>query len=208
MVHRIIIMHDRDERGGVGATGSAEAGVSGRHSQLLDEAAEEVWRVGPRVFRAVKTHVARTMRAPEDIKEIGDSQIMVLHLLNKGSYMTSELARMQNVTMPTMTRIVDQLVDKGYVERRQDPEDRRCIFLKLTGDGKEISLQVEEQIKEELRRFLSPLSEEQLEDIKRAHKHLASLLREYHTEADANKSGKTPLTSAQEQDKSQLATAN
>jgi DNA-binding MarR family transcriptional regulator len=35
----------------------------------------------------------------------------------------------------TITRVVDQLVKKGYVSRREDKEDRRIRLIKLTAAG-------------------------------------------------------------------------
>lgn len=39
---------------------------------------------------------------------------------------------------PTVTRILDLLVNKGYVVREADPNDRRCFLLKLTKDGEQV----------------------------------------------------------------------
>jgi DNA-binding MarR family transcriptional regulator len=100
----------------------------------------------------------------------------VLHALCKGPHMTSTLARRFNVTDPTMTRIVDGLVRKGYVERHHDAADRRRIFLTITEPGARIGEQVHEQLHTALARFLSPLTPDQLEEITRAFQHLQSLL--------------------------------
>ena len=35
----------------------------------------------------------------------------------------------------TMTRIVDNLVRDGYIERTQDPQDRRVVRVSLTEEG-------------------------------------------------------------------------
>jgi DNA-binding MarR family transcriptional regulator len=37
-----------------------------------------------------------------------------------------------------MTRVVAQLVRRGYVKRRQDPEDRRAVWISITPQGKAI----------------------------------------------------------------------
>ena len=48
-----------------------------------------------------------------------------------------ELARAISVRLPTLTQIVDALVDRGWIERRDDPSDRRKVWLGLTEGGRE-----------------------------------------------------------------------
>ena len=171
MGHRVIIMPDAAER----AAANTRAPV-GRHQQALEAAAEQMSMVGPRFFRAIKFLMIRNLDLPEDVREMGESQMLVMHTLVKGKQLTSELAKHFNVTNPTMTRIVDALVNKGYVERRPDANDRRCIFLQLTGEGQHVGKQVEQHFRDAIRHFLKPLSEEQLSDIIKAYRHLDSLL--------------------------------
>jgi DNA-binding MarR family transcriptional regulator len=40
------------------------------------------------------------------------------------------------VTSGTMTNRVDRLAERGFVERHPDPDDRRGVLVRLTGDGK------------------------------------------------------------------------
>jgi DNA-binding MarR family transcriptional regulator len=46
------------------------------------------------------------------------------------------LLRETLVTSGTMTNRVDRLAGRGYVERYPDPEDRRGVIVRLTGEGK------------------------------------------------------------------------
>ncbi|MGB3329379.1 MAG: MarR family transcriptional regulator [Thermomicrobiales bacterium] len=46
-----------------------------------------------------------------------------------GGMLTSILARQLKSAPPTVTRIVDGLVERGLVERRPDPDDRRRLRL-------------------------------------------------------------------------------
>lgn len=47
-----------------------------------------------------------------------------------------ELATICGKDQPTMTRIIDLLLKKGYVVRVEHPSDRRCLLLHLTAEGK------------------------------------------------------------------------
>jgi DNA-binding MarR family transcriptional regulator len=120
--------------------------------------------------------MVHNMELPEGVREMGESQMLVLHSLIRGRQLTSDLAEHFNVTNPTMTRIIDGLVDKGYVERHHAMGDRRCIFLQLTGQGQDMGKRVEQHFRNAIIQFLRPLTEEQLIDIVKAYRHLESLL--------------------------------
>ena len=47
------------------------------------------------------------------------------------------LAQRAGVTRQAMTQVVDELVALGYVERRDDPNDRRRRIVSLTDEGME-----------------------------------------------------------------------
>ncbi|MDQ6693201.1 MAG: MarR family transcriptional regulator [Chloroflexota bacterium] len=160
------------------ATGGRPALPEGGHEQeILRDTAVLMTRVMPQVTRNIKHH-ARSTEIPGLEKELGDSQALVLLSLRVGSQLTSELARRYNVTNPTMTRVIDGLVDKGYVERRHDVEDRRCIILQLTPAGEEQARRIKEAFQASMTRFLSPLTEEQLRDLRVALSHLEGLLQD------------------------------
>ena len=143
------------------------------HSEALEQAALYIIQTLPRMFKTIK-HRARVVEAGQ--KELGDSQMWALRVLAEGKQVTSDLAHHLNVTTPTMTRIVDGLVNKGLVKRTHDLEDRRRIYLEVTGEGSECARKGHEQFRATLVDYLSPLSNEQLADIMRAFAHLQSLL--------------------------------
>lgn len=47
------------------------------------------------------------------------------------------LARVENITPPTITGIVARLEDKGMVRREPDPQDARSMTVSATGAGLE-----------------------------------------------------------------------
>lgn len=70
---------------------------------------------------------------------ISISQCHVLDTLaEEGDLSMQQLARRMYKSVSTMTRVVGQLVRRGYVKRRQDPEDRRVIHVSITPQGKAI----------------------------------------------------------------------
>jgi DNA-binding MarR family transcriptional regulator len=70
---------------------------------------------------------------------ISISQCHILDTLaEEGDLTMQQLARRMYKSMSTMTRVVGQLIRRGYVKRRQDPEDRRVVHVSITPQGKAI----------------------------------------------------------------------
>ncbi len=47
-----------------------------------------------------------------------------------------DLAAIEQVAPPTMTRMVNRLEEDGLVTRTTDPEDRRCVRVAMTEEGR------------------------------------------------------------------------
>jgi len=70
---------------------------------------------------------------------ISISQSHILDLVAEAGDLTmQQLARRMFKSVSTMTRVVAQLVRKGYVKRRRDPADRRVVHISITPQGKAI----------------------------------------------------------------------
>jgi DNA-binding MarR family transcriptional regulator len=74
------------------------------------------------------------------------SILMQLH--HKGSCGMSEISERFDVTPAAASQLVDKLVQSGYLERAEDPSDRRARLLKLSPAGLRL---VEEGINERYR---------------------------------------------------------
>ena len=57
----------------------------------------------------------------------------------RGKMTMNELSAELGLSSSTMTRNVDILVRRGYLERVKDDNDRRLVFVKLTEPGKELT---------------------------------------------------------------------
>lgn len=65
-------------------------------------------------------------------------QFRLLGILAEGSSAASGLADRLAVRRPSITALVDGLVARGLVDRRQEDSDRRRVELRLTKDGERI----------------------------------------------------------------------
>ncbi len=70
---------------------------------------------------------------------ISISQSHILDVLAEaGDLPMQQLARRMYKSVSTMTRVIGQLLRRGYVKRSQDPEDRRVVHISITPQGKAI----------------------------------------------------------------------
>ena len=98
------------------------------------ECTQRVWAVLPTLMRTIAAH----LRQQEPRLDVTMWQIMVLKWLKGDPLTVGHLARKFLVSTPTMTRLLDSLVERGLVERREDPEDRRRVRLFLTRKGEDL----------------------------------------------------------------------
>jgi DNA-binding MarR family transcriptional regulator len=81
-------------------------------------------------------------------------QFLVLQRIDAGTSRTTDLARTVRVTSPTMTRVIDRLVETGLVMREADPDDRRAIRLGLTPAGRRVLARHSRTLAAGIRRLL------------------------------------------------------
>ncbi len=64
----------------------------------------------------------------------------VLYQLRRagGAARMSDLAEQVLITRPTTTRVVDRLVERGWIVRHRDGSDRRVVRVELTDEGRQV----------------------------------------------------------------------
>ncbi len=109
-----------------GLATSSEPGRGGDRD--LAEAAARLRLAVMRLSRKVRQQVA---------EEVTPSQLSVLVSVERsGSPTLGELAAAEQVRPPSMTRLVDALVDSGLLTRKVEPSDRRVARVELTAAGR------------------------------------------------------------------------
>ena len=91
--------------------------------------------------------------------EITLPQFWVLDYLyrNKTAKM-SELAQYLGTTRPAITGLVDRLIIQKLVNRKDDPDDRRIVWIELTSRGNNIIRKIKEQKTKALIKIFSRIS--------------------------------------------------
>jgi len=86
-------------------------------------------------LRLVVMRLARQLRS-QTVAGLSPSLISALvSIERRGPVMLGQLATLERVKPPSVTRMVASLEQAGLVRREADPEDRRVARLSLTADG-------------------------------------------------------------------------
>lgn len=97
--------------------------------------------------------------------EFGNLSVNDMHILEaigvEGAKNMSAVARIQSVTVGTLTIAINNLVKKGYVQRERSETDRRVVLISLSEKGKEAYYHHEGFHDEMVKAVLEELSEEE-----------------------------------------------
>ena len=74
----------------------------------------------------------------ESASAVAPHQFSVLVRLDEQPRTPRELANIEKVSAPSMTRTVAALVDQGWVDRADDPTDGRQVILSLSPAGRQV----------------------------------------------------------------------
>lgn len=95
--------------------------------------------------------------------EDGNLLFRVGTALNGSSGLTmGELSDALAVPLSTATRVIDTLVERGYVERFSDSEDRRVVRVRFTRQGLRLYKFIDGRIAEHVRRLSSNLTGDEM----------------------------------------------
>ena len=78
------------------------------------------------------------------------------------------LADSMLVSLPAMSRAVDGLFERGFVEREEDPTDRRMKRVRLTEAGRSVPLALNEARMSALHELIGSLDGEEAESLQKA----------------------------------------
>jgi len=112
-------------------------------ADTLDSCAREILDVMPLVMQDLR----RTMRS-QSAPDLRVPELRSLAFLrhSPGSNLT-DLAEYIGVSLPSMSKLVDTLTFRGYIERTPDAVDRRRVRLGLTAAGLDILSAAREAVK-------------------------------------------------------------
>jgi DNA-binding MarR family transcriptional regulator len=119
-----------------------------------------------RLAGEVRTEVNRLayhLRTPATRSGITPTRLTALSALTRypDGVRQGDLAELMNISAPSMTRLVEILEEAGWVERRRDPADQRCLLLVLSPVGRKTLDTLREESASELSRELADLDDDE-----------------------------------------------
>lgn len=110
--------------------------------------------------------------------ELNYSQAQILfHVAKNPGALVGDTARSFGITIPAVTQVVDRLESKGFLERSDDPRDRRQVRLYLTRPGESLARELEELQVKGLARVLKRLTPADRKDVIRGIERLVAAAR-------------------------------
>src|SRR6266542_4119639 len=130
-----------------------------------------------RTLHRVAIHLLRTLRVQDSALGIVPSQLSALSVIVfAGPQSLHGLAKAEQVSPPTMSRIVDALVEEGLAGRETNPSDRRSVTISPTKKGIQMMKEGRDRREKKLIELLKPLASSEVRDLQRATEILMRIL--------------------------------
>jgi DNA-binding MarR family transcriptional regulator len=99
--------------------------------------------------------------------ELTFTQVKMLHELDRPGcdVAQTELAATLSLSLPAVSRAIDGLEERGYVERHEDERDRRLKRVRITAGGRRVVKRLTEIRLKMLERFSETLSDDERRDL-------------------------------------------
>jgi DNA-binding MarR family transcriptional regulator len=118
-------------------------------------------------LRLACMRISRRVRF-ESTHEVPPHQFSVLVRLEEAPRTPGELADIERVSPPSMTRTVAALVDRGLVARTADPSDGRQVILSLTPEATRLLKEIRRRRDQWMTVRVKGLSPEEQETLRKA----------------------------------------
>ena len=144
---------------------STETPASSRRQRLADAVRDELLSWNPREF------ISAFRRWHHGSFSLTHLNVLTM-LDTEGPDSMSHLAEALDVSVASMTGIVDRMEKRGLVERRHEGRDRRVVLVYPTEAGRDVFREIDERRRVGLGRLLERLSAEELEGLLKGHRAL------------------------------------
>ncbi|HEV2069675.1 MAG TPA: MarR family transcriptional regulator [Acidimicrobiales bacterium] len=130
-------------------------------------------------LNSVAIHLVRRARTADEALRVPPGQLSALSVLVFGGERTiAQLAEAEQVTSPTITRIVDGLERAGLAQRHPHPDDGRATLVRATSKGRRLMERGRQRRVDLLTSLLERLSKDEVDAVAQAANALARSLSE------------------------------
>lgn len=148
------------------------------NSSLLDEVVDVLTAWNPREF------IAAFQRWNQGQVSLVHLNVLTLLEANGGPISMSRLAEALDISVASITGVVDRMEARGLVERRRDADDRRVILVHPAEGSRRLFADIDARRREGLTALLRGLSEQELRGLLAGHRALraarAEIVRKAH----------------------------
>jgi DNA-binding MarR family transcriptional regulator len=144
--------------------------------ETLERVAADLLSVPPLIFRLIRRKLVMTTLADTDV------DIKLLHfeimkvLKEEGTLHPARIGEMLLIAKAQMTRLIDKLVELGFVKREMDASDRRTINITLTDKGSKVLEEQDNLVINAVRENMADLTEAELEALSSSLRNLRDIL--------------------------------
>jgi DNA-binding MarR family transcriptional regulator len=139
-------------------------------TQKIDLIAENLISIHPLLYKSI----SKPLRTKSSITPGG--MFVMGSLKRYGILSMSDIGKCLSMPKPHITVIVDKLIEEGYVERLNDPKDRRIVNILITNKGLKDFEDIKQAVSENLKIKLSSLDEDEQNILATASKQVKDIL--------------------------------
>lgn len=128
----------------------------------------------------------------DEYKDISNNDMHIIEAIGVDeAQKSSVIAKRMSITMGTLTKAIDGLTKKGYVERKRGDEDKRVVRLSLTDKGKTAYYHHEQFHRQMIEHIKDGLPEEEMTVLIAALAKLTDYFKGIYSEEDEGKQYKS-----------------
>ena len=128
------------------------------------EQAEIIYSIGQRCRNLFWGNISRIIMDsnPTSLTEIlSPTQLQLLHVVStQGPINMTELAKIMAVKLPSMSVMVDRMVNKGWLHRQRSAQDRRKMMISVSLATKYKLVDIQEVVRQEIIRLIKIIGPE------------------------------------------------
>lgn len=128
-------------------------------TDIQDRVADSILALLPLYHR----HILKNSAGASGIR-IAEYRMLCL-LLESGPHSMSDIGRFLFISKPSMTTLADSMTRNGWIEKNNDPDDRRVKKISITSPGKKHLLQAFEIYRKDVKCLISNLEESDLQKL-------------------------------------------